>query len=78
MQIGSAPPSGCAKIDKTAARARRRLHRREAGRRFCAIVDASALSRAAQPAAVSGDPQVNPLFSRKMLPLTRAQRQIFV
>ncbi|MBD3701721.1 hypothetical protein IE986_00820 [Klebsiella pneumoniae] len=55
MQIGSAPPSGCAKIAKTAARARRRLHRREAGRRFCAIVDASALSRAAQPAAVSGD-----------------------
>ncbi|MBD3704549.1 hypothetical protein IE979_04340 [Klebsiella pneumoniae] len=45
MQIGSAPPSGCAKIAKTAARARRRLHRREAGRRFCAIVDASALSR---------------------------------
>lgn len=43
---------------------------------FCAIVDASALSQASQPAAVSGDPQVNPLFSRKMLPLTRAAADI--
>ncbi len=83
---GPLPPRRCAnrfspavwlcKIAKTAARARRQLHRREAGRRFCAIVDASALSRAAQPAAVSGDWQVNPLFSRKMLPLTRAAADI--
>ncbi|OGE60488.1 hypothetical protein BHS30_11400 [Klebsiella pneumoniae] len=43
---------------------------------FCAIVDASALSQAASPRRSQETWQVNPLFSRKMLPLTRAAADI--
>ncbi|PAT73024.1 hypothetical protein CJ738_09135 [Klebsiella pneumoniae] len=39
-------------------------------------MDASALSQASQPAASQETWQVNPLFSRKMLPLTRAAADI--
>ncbi|WP_446874342.1 hypothetical protein, partial [Klebsiella pneumoniae] len=47
----------------------------EAGRRFCAIVDASALSQAAQPAAVSGDlAGKSSVFAQNVTPDTRSGR----